>query len=217
MTSKAFFFTFAFIALASSCDKPKSPSGSPSVPSPVIYPDEQPQTRECDVTQLTKPQVANGPVRHETVSVVRVLQRTIRRNCNFEIVSDKFETVGEPRIEMHFTPRRDVRGLRTQLLVANRQTCDTNSAELFPRRRSDHSVILNASRPRFDEELHIDRTQDNYLDYTFRVCDPRRDGRRCEPTYLFEQGTIRLTVVYSEQRREGIRELLLPRSCRSGR
>lgn len=198
---------FAVVAVASGCSKSKS-EDAPRVD--VVHPNQQPPPsapRACEV-QYLQSFAPNVPERIETVQISRVVQRTIRRDCSRRIISDRIETVQQPKAEMPFLATQSTQGLRTRIEVINRQTCDTTSGHSSRANPNDRFVVLTTARAFFGQDLYVDRDQENYLDYTVYACD----RRNCMPMRIFEQGTIRVRIDYSEERLPD-REIY-PRNCR---
>lgn len=193
--------------LAVSCAKKSSKNASPPPPSAT----EKPKCATSTDTSLP-----NDNVLRQTVNLKKERQRVIRKNCTGQVVSDKIETVKDPNQYITIKSFKKFKGVHTSDLVwslSNRMTCDGTSPRSSDLRWTtvkndpvEYSFHVDASPSVF--YLHVQKNEVNYINYRLRLSKLSTDinGASKLDYDLQEEGTLILTVNYSEEELPGVLE-----------
>lgn len=157
-------------------------------------------------------------VQKQTVTLKREFQRVQRKNCEGQVISDKEETVTEPRGMIEIKPLGELQS-STYVYdwVRNRTTCKgRRNYDAFrnnfivqkpaPMQSNIASSFTISTSPEAFSSLYVMKSRDNYIDYRYYACTGK-EGAYCDTQKVLEEGTLILTVDYKEERKDGIKEI----------
>ena len=203
--------------------KPEAPKVSPPPPATVTTNTHKPApiklSKPVCVTKDDQSLAPERVVQRKTVELRREKQRVIRKDCSGNVISDKMETVVEPRADVVIKPTQWWSGFNAfPSSVYNRTTCSSTAGVLDLERMlllsmgigvleemgrnaksklGFPSVEFTVHTSPTVSHMHVRRDQENFIDYEFSTC-AEKNGETCLKATPVERGTLVLTVKYSE-------------------
>ncbi len=183
------------------------------------------QKPECKTANDTSVKPPPNLVRRDAIQIVRRFQRVLRL-CNGHQISDKIETVSSPDVYYEIKAQKFYLKRVTGHEARIRNTCtylqtdpltgiftaiftgealsEAAKSKIGLERRTIRGV-LSTSPTAFNGQV---KRGENIIDYVFEGCGKYdEDGTRCVEKSVIEEGTIFLTVNYSEETLPGFSQV----------